>query len=345
MTQAKTFFLALVVGGVVSGVFAAPAERSFVRGSYFLTLDGVKCGFVKSVDGGEISAEVINEPAGPDYFVKKHIGQPKYGDFQVQVGFSMTKKMYEWIAQSWTQAHPRANGSIVALDSNSNAVSERQFTQALLTETTIPAIDSSSKEPSYLTVKLAPETIRMLKGGSKSSASENGQNEQKMWLPCNFRLQIDGLDCSRVSKIDSFTVKQTASSKDIGDARDYAKEPGKVEFPNLKITLPEASAQSWTAWHEDFVLKGNNDQMKEKNGTLTLLSPNRKEELLRIQFFNMGIFRLQNDKTETGAESIRHVVAELYVEKMVFDYTKNVIGSETQDVRPETVLATATPTK
>ena len=36
--------------------------RSYVAGSFMLVLDGVKCGFVKSIDGGAVTAEVVTEP-------------------------------------------------------------------------------------------------------------------------------------------------------------------------------------------------------------------------------------------------------------------------------------------
>ena len=35
--------------------------RSYVAGNFQLVLDGVKCGFLKSVDGGAAVAEVISE--------------------------------------------------------------------------------------------------------------------------------------------------------------------------------------------------------------------------------------------------------------------------------------------
>ncbi len=117
------------------GVCRAPssgrrAERSYVSGNYFLTIDGAKAGFLKSVDGGGVTAEVINEPAGKSYFVKKHIGQPKYEDFTIQVGFSMSKVFYSWIQQSWSMSYQRMDGSIIALDYQLNPVSEREFKQA-----------------------------------------------------------------------------------------------------------------------------------------------------------------------------------------------------------------------
>jgi hypothetical protein len=299
----------------LSPASAAERQRSYVSGNFFLTLNGVKTGVIKSVDGGGISAEVINEPQGPNYFTKKRIGQPKYEDFAIQVGFSNGKQLYDWIQQTWNMARPRVSGSIISADYNWDAKSERQFTNALLTETTIPAMDGTSKEPAYITLKFAPEFIRSVKASGKLTAEKM---EQKIFLPSNFRLQIDGLDCSKVTKIESFTVKQGVASKDIGSARDSQKEPGKLEFPNLKITIAETAAQSFIDWHENFVIKGNNNDSKEKNGSLTLLSTNRQTEFAKIEFFNMGIFRIQPDKAQANTDQIKRLTIELYVERMTY---------------------------
>lgn len=302
-----------------AGRLFAAADRTFVSGNFVLFLDNGNCGFVKSVAGGDISAEVINEPAGPDYTVKKHIGQPKYEEFNIDIGFSMSKAIYDWIAASWSGNYTRKNGTLTACDYQFKPTSTREFANALITETTIPACDGNSKEPAYLTVKFAPEYTKKVAPVTSNIPSAY-KIEQKMWLPANFVLQIDGLDCRGVTKIDSFTVKQTAVTDDIGDARDYMKEPGKLEFPNLRITLTERTAAAWEKWHEDFVIKGNNDEGFEKNGCLIFLSPNRQTELARIELKNLGIFKFAQMKTEANADQVRRVVAELYCEKMVFSY-------------------------
>lgn len=135
MSHVKVPCLALGVILALSCSVGAGKDRSYVSGNYSLTLDGVNCGFLKSVDGGAISAEVVSEAVGPDAIVHKHIGQPKYEEFEVQVGFSMGKPLYNWIQQSWTQKYIRMNGSIVAMDYKLTAQSERQFFNALITRT------------------------------------------------------------------------------------------------------------------------------------------------------------------------------------------------------------------
>jgi hypothetical protein len=296
----------------------ATIGRPYVSGNYMLNLAGVPVGFVKSVAGGGVTAEVISENAGPSYFTKKHLGRIQYEAFTIRIGLSMNKAIYDWISASWQMKSSRKSGSIISADYNLNAQSERQFSNALLTETTIPAMDGSGKEPAYLTFKLQPEVVQYKKATGKVS-SDVGKTEQQLWLPSNFRLDIAGLDCTKVNKIDAFTVKQTFATDDIGNARDV--EPGRLNFPNLKVSLSEAGAQTWVDWHDDFVIKGNNGESNEKNGSLAFLSPNRTTELGRINFFNLGIFKLAFDEGDAAPDPIKRVTAELYCERMDFQYT------------------------
>jgi len=118
-------------------------------------LDGLKCGFLKSVDGGAPVGDVISE-SGSTYFTRKHLGTINYEPFVLQFGLAMAGQLYDWINASWNNKYTRKNGAVVATDVNFNAVSQREFFNALISETTIPRLDGSSKEPGYLTLKVAP---------------------------------------------------------------------------------------------------------------------------------------------------------------------------------------------
>ncbi len=316
---------AAAVAGQGANVRAADT-RSYASGNFMFDLAGVSAGFVKSVEGGNVSADVVTEPVGPDYFVKKHIGQPKYEDFTMQIGFSMNKALYDWISASWKANYQRKDGSIVAADFKLDAKAEREFSNALVTETTIPACDASSKDPAYMTLKFQPEFTRTKTASGKLQAEFSKDGAQRTWLPSNFRLEIDGLDCTRVSKIDAITVKQTVAADQIGDTRDYQLTPGKLEFPDLAVTFSQVTEQTWIDWFDDFVIKGNSGDSKEKNGRLVLLSANRQTELARIDFFNIGIFKLTDDTFQTNDDKIALSRAELYVERM--ELTVNPGGTQ-----------------
>jgi hypothetical protein len=170
-----------------------------------------------------------------------------------------------------------------------------------------------------MTLKLAPEYTRTKKASGK--VQQPTQVEQKRWLPSNFRLEIDGLDCTRVNKIDSFTLKQSVISSPIGENRDYEREPATVEVPNLVITFAATSADSWQKWFDDFVINGNAFDDKEKSGKLTFLTPDLKSELGFVNFFHLGIFKLDDDASEDATGNvIQRFKAELYCERMEFHF-------------------------
>jgi hypothetical protein len=239
-------------------------KRSFTAASFGLVLDGAHCGFVRSAEGGEAAADVIAELASADRFIHKHLGSLKYEDIILQIDLSMAPEVYAWIADSWNGAFERKNGAIVVYDAEFKARSQLEFFNALVVETAIPAMDGSSKDACFMTLKLAPEYTRISIRSDKA-ATQIDMVKQKQWLPSNFRLDIDGLDCSKVSQIDSFAIRQSRVDP-IGERRDNELEPTSLEFPNLRIALAESGAQSWIDWYEDFVLKGNNGEDREKNG-------------------------------------------------------------------------------
>jgi len=293
----------------------AGVPGTYAAANFHLTLDGIDVGSLKSVDGGAISAEVITEQVGPSYQVKKHLGPPRYEPFAIELGLWMGNVVYEWIQASWKMNYARKNGSILACDYNLEARSEREFFNALITEVAMPALDASSKDQCYMTLKFAPELVRMKKASGKVTLPPVKAG-QEMWLASNFRLEIPGLDCSRVSAIDSFCVKQTAPKDTIGDLRDPLREPGRLEFPNLSIILAESSSSTWMDWFDDFVVRGNNGEGQEKNGALIFLSPNLQSELGRINLFNLGIFRIAPSKADAATDRAQRVTAQLYCERM-----------------------------
>ena len=194
---------------------------------------------------------------------------------------------------------------------------------------TIPALDGSSKDPAPLTVKFAPEEVQR----KKASGRVAGRTERaKQFLPSNFRLELDGLDCTKVAKIDAFTVKQAVAADDVGDHRLPTRRATLVEFPNLKVTVSEAAAKTWDEWFEDFVVKGDNGDDKEKKGAIVFLDPTLKKELGRIMLSNVGIFALRR-KRRTD-DQVPRFTAELYCEVMELKMAASEAVQPTPPVRP-----------
>lgn len=295
-----------------------PAKGSYRTAGFVLDINGENAGYLQAFEGGNIYAEVIAEQRGSDGIQKKHIGAPQYGDITLKVGMSMGQALYDWIKATLNRQTLHKNGSILTVDSSGKVRDELQFFNALITEVNFPASDAGSKEPAYLTILIKPEYIRMKPGSGQTPPSP--VKKQKRWLSSNFRLTLGSLPCSRVAKIETFTINQQVTEGQIGERRDDQIEPTSLEFPNLTITLAAADALDWSQWFEDFVIKGNNADDNELSGSLTWLAADLKTELAVVTLSHVGIFGLAPEMVEAGSEQIRRIVVDLYCEQMAVEF-------------------------
>jgi hypothetical protein len=306
---------------------ATADKRAFISGKYAFELDAVQAGWLYSAEGGQATGDVVTEKIAVDHHAKKHISGIKYEDISVSMGTGMSKGVYNWIKQSFDHNYGRQNGAIITCNYNYKEMSRLTFYDALITEIGLPALDAASKDAAKLTLKMSPQYTRQQTsfGGGPSVAGGKYKVDakvQKKWLPANFRLKIDGLEeaCSRVNKIEAFTVKQKTVPNAVGEMRDFEVEPAHLEVPNLVITTAESHAEALYKWHEEFVIKGNCGDEMEKGATIEYLTPNLKDVLFTLTLKHLGIFKLTPDKVEAGAEGIRRVKVEMYCEEATFDY-------------------------
>jgi len=300
--------------------------RAFGAGKYGIELDGIMAGWLHSGEGGHATSDVVVEKLGPDHIARKHIGGVKYEDITVTCGTGMSKGFYNWIKDSFDHKHSRKNGALIAANYDFKELTRLTFYNALVTEIGMPALDAASKDAAKMTIKFSPEYTRFssVAGGGASISGKYAADAkiQKKWLPANFRLKIRTLEvpCLKVNKIEALVIKQKVTENPVGEQRDYQKEPTSVETPNLVVTFPESSSKEFYDWHEDFVIKGNNGQDKELDGSLEYLTPNLQEVLFTLNFFNLGIFKCTPDKIESHSDNIRRVKAEMYCEEIKYNF-------------------------
>jgi phage tail-like protein len=281
--------------------------RTFVAGHFALELAGAPAGFLQSVEGGDATADVVVEKGEEGCFAGKHIANVRYEQIALECGLGMSAAFYEWLQSTLQCRFSRKDGAIIAADFNFKELTRLSFTEGLITEFGMPALDAASKDVARMTVSISPERTQRMKGSGNTVTPCGPTKAQKKWLASNFRLTIDGLDCTKVNKVDAFTIKQGVTPDNVG-----------VEVPNLVITLAESSGQSFYDWHEDFVIKGNNGPESERKGMLEYLSPNLADALFTINFQHLGIFKLAPDKVEAGNEQVRRLKCEMYCEDVVF---------------------------
>lgn len=266
---------------------------------FVFMLEGVVCGLVTSPQGGTISAPVIREPRGA--FVHKRLGAPAPEPIELFLDLYLQKVVYEWINEFWQGQAIAKSGSLIALDANFQATTELQFENAVISATTVPAVDAMSKTACALAVQLSP-TATNLRNASGPVAGL-APTQKKAWLASNFRLNIDGLDTTRVSSVSALTITNGEKST--------------IDFPDLRVLFEEQSSKTWADWHDQFVVQGKNDDTQEKTGSVVFLSPDLQSQLGSVTFSGLGIYRLALEPTLPGGPiNIRRTVAQLYCQRM-----------------------------
>lgn len=293
---------------------AAPFPSSTLPDTIDLTLDGSPAGLLLSIEGGHATADVVDDDgqgaaiAPADAVVHKHIAGVKYEDITMRAGTGMSKSFYNWMKTTIIGSGPRQSGAF-SIGTFGSDRSSLQFQNALVTEVGFPALDAASKDAAKMTIKISPESTRY---GRTSGLPAHLPSRQKLWSPANFRLKIDGLDATRVNKIEAIVIKQSIIEGSTGGLAS-----GGVDFPNLVIGLPEASSDTWESWLEDFVIKGNNTAQGERNGQLTYLATDGSS-LFSLDLLSLGIFRLAPNEVDAGQTMPRQMTAELYCDEMSF---------------------------
>jgi len=280
---------------------------------YALELGGQFAGFFNSFEGGDATCDVITEKLGADGLAHKHLADVKYEDMLLEFGADMPVLVHDWIVGTLARNYAAQDGAIIALDMRSQPSWRLEFSRAMIRRITFPALDASSKDPGLVHLTLAPEVTRLPPGSGQIAAATTSTS--KPWLAQNFRLQIDGLDCTRVDSIESLTIDYDLES----DATEAFREPKKApvqSIPNLVFTFAESTDDTIVKWHEDFVIKGNNGAQSEKNGTLQFLVANMSDAILTLAFQNLGIFRLRR---VNDSRSIARFRAEMYCEAIGLD--------------------------
>ena len=295
------------------------ARNSYTAGHFELNIDGHRStAFLKSVDGGWTRANVSDESVGSEQWKQKHVSTIDVEPISIEFGLAGANDMLGWIKNSWERKFNRRNGEIIHANFNQQPTFQHEFREALITETTFPALDGASKDGGYLKCKLQPEwvdTKKLPPGGTRTAGALNAK--QKMWTNSAFRFNIDGIDDMKyTNKIEALTIKQGVKKLYIGKNRFPTLEPTKIEFPNITGTISLEYADKLLKWHKDYINKGVKDPSSQKHGSIEFLSPDRKQTIFEIQLFEVGINYVAIESSTANANAIKRVKFEMFVHRM-----------------------------
>lgn len=300
-------------------------KRSYTAGHFELAIDGhVSTAYLKSVEGGFVKAQPIDEPVGPENQRIKHSSVADIEPFTIDIGFAGAGDIMRWIQASWRKDYNRRNGQITHANFDLKKTFEHEFYDALITETTFPTLDGSAKESAFMKVKIQPERVvsRKASGGAVQGTVTS---KQKLWNPSAFRFSIDGIDEMKfVNKLESFTIKQGVKKYYTGEDRFPQIEPTKIEFPNLSGTISVEFADKLMQWYQDYVVKGQNDVKAQKTGSIEFLAPDKKTTIFAINLYEIGLLHFQILQSTANTDQIKRAKFELYVGRMDIDGSGNL---------------------
>jgi hypothetical protein len=300
-------------------------QRSYPANQFLFQLDDDRpeAGLLRSVSGGSVKGAIVEEGVGNDLHHIKHVGVIEIEPIKLELGMALSRPFLTWIEDSWSYKFSRRNGAIIHADFDYRERASQWFYNGLITETRFPTLDGSSKDPAYLEVTLLPEKMEIKQGDGKRIGGTVSAS-QKKWLASSFSLDIDGVDCSHVNKIDSFSVTQGTRQLYTGESRYPEIEPTKITFANLTLYMALDHAGDFIKWHREYVVDGQNENQAEKNGRLEFLGPDANEVLFAIDLQNLGICALSIDDSKAEKQDIKRCKVELYVESMKLDYGSGI---------------------
>jgi len=295
-------------------------NRTYAAAHFALELRGVdKLGMFRSVEGGGIKADVVSYRGGGLYDRWRQLGKPKIEDLKLQVGMAMSKPFYTWIEEFFAGTPSRKDGTIVAADFYYKERARREFTDAIIKELTFPKMDAADKNTAFMTVALAVEDMKFKPPAGGKLTQNAGGEAQKSWKVCNFRFTLDGFGdiFKRVSKVESFTVKQNIVEYHSGGRRTAALTPSAIEFPQISFSLPEADAEPLYA---HFTRRAVDGEVPGRFGGHLETFDNEESTKFTFQFNDADIISIQPDKSDASSEEIKMVKVDLYIESMEFKY-------------------------
>lgn len=296
---------------------AATRASTYRLDSYALQLNG-DTQYVNGVDGGFIDGTVVTENGGP--MPKKHIGGVKIEPVRARV---RVDQFTQFLSDSLQGKGENASGTIYYIDNGGTVQQQRTLLGLTLSELAFPGCSGSQKTGNALlmTMTLAAESSKALEPLAGATppvkADISAASKAKQWTG-NFRFQVPGLPTNRVSVIEPFTIRRKGTSDAIGNTKEPGlKGPVVWEIPNLVFYMTPQDSLAWIAWHDDFVVQGNNSDAQEKTFTLELLSPDMKSTILQWEGSGVGIVSAKYEQSlSANAPVSQGFRVELYVESL-----------------------------
>lgn len=294
--------------------------RGYRAGAFALELEGRFVGYIKKADLGKLKGEVVTNNLGPTNRQKKHVAKMAWDAMSFDVGVGMGKELMDWLNSSFEMNHLRKSGAFIMFDHNYQVQRRCDFTDAHITEITLPTFDAKGKDGAYFSIKMQPEVVRFSDGGGKINPLV-GEN-QKLHANTNFRVDAAGLPSKHVSKVDSlkWTCKVTEDAH--GEFIESQWLPTAVEIGDIKLTI---GSQDYKAWYEKakaFLVDGVRAEKDEMAWGVDILGPNAQDVIARLDYENVGFKEFAFEGMEANKDAVSNFNVTMYTEKVKLTINK-----------------------
>ena len=246
----------LVQGRARSHSAAAADQRTYTAGRFSLDIDGVNCGWMVGLDGGERGSRRRPRPPGGE---RQHPAQA-HRRGQVRRSHASGRQRDEQADVPVDQGLVRQGIERREERCDQHRRLQLQREAPHHDEPSVHFVGNDPGARPHVKSGRIYIAVHSLPGGwptSRRPGSPCQGAKQKAWLPANFVFELDGVDTSRVASIDSFTWKcaVAADGSQVLDVSDIG-----VSFP------ARPSLSSWQRVVRRDMASGADD---ERDGALT----------------------------------------------------------------------------
>jgi hypothetical protein len=263
-----------------------------------LSIDNDHADFINGLSGGEI----LNAPTNNNNNVLEYessnnnindnnnlmagaAAPQEISPLIVTLPVDMSSGVYNWVKSCMDGKVDRKSISIIFTHDDADTIVLRKtYGGCVLSEIQMPALDAASKDVAYMVLKISPTTLvtDVPASWSRFNHPLASASPYSAALASKFALEIDGIQVQHVSKIDSFSIKQSIGGR-------------KGSVADLSFTCPESETEQFRTW-----LKGASDN---NGGTSTsTVAPAMKTGT--VKFFNEAKgFKMQIDQMQIYAIS------------------------------------------
>ena len=200
-------------------------------GKYGLVLDGTFNGWLTGVDLGGVSAPVDADT--------RRVSRIMIQDTVCTLESKPGPQIAGWLSQVVSGNRMRKDLEIVYLDYNLKALNTLFFQGAQLSEVAFPACGTGSKDPGNLLFRFRPDRQRMQTGNPSKALST--WRRPPMFRASDFKLSIEGIDCSTVSEISGITLKMNSSRQNGYSTQSSAGT-------EIVLRLPDRQSAPFVQW-------------------------------------------------------------------------------------------------